>query len=167
MGVCLSVTLHIVDLWQYYLFCIILCGTRCSVFMVLYLCLCSSAGHTACLSRSSIYICASSLQNLAVPQDFVPLPSWISACGTILLTLYSKVCDLWVLIARQCFFYLTMQLAFYLSSNLLCMWIGFVRLHMGSLTDRVLHHSAFPIRKISMVQRWLWLQLCMALCKAL
>ena len=37
-GVCLSVTLLIVDLWQYCVCCIRSGVTRCALFMVLYLC---------------------------------------------------------------------------------------------------------------------------------
>ena len=34
---------------------------------------CSSAGYTRCFGRTSVHLCASSLLNLAVPQDFFPL----------------------------------------------------------------------------------------------
>ena len=37
-GVCLSVTLHIVDPWQYYVCCTRSGVTRCTLFMVLFLC---------------------------------------------------------------------------------------------------------------------------------
>ena len=37
-GVCLSVTLHIVDLWQYYVCCTRSGVIRCTIFMVLFLC---------------------------------------------------------------------------------------------------------------------------------
>ena len=32
--------------------------------------LCASPGYTRCFDRTSVYLCASPLQNLAVPQDF-------------------------------------------------------------------------------------------------
>ena len=34
---------------------------------------CASAGYTQCFGRSSVYLCASSLQNLTAPQDFYSL----------------------------------------------------------------------------------------------
>ena len=37
-------------------------STGCSV--------CATAGYTLCIGLTSIYVCASSLQNLAVEQDF-------------------------------------------------------------------------------------------------
>ena len=44
--------------------------TRCTLFMVLYLGLCASAGYTGCIGRTLVHLCASSLQNLTVPHDF-------------------------------------------------------------------------------------------------
>ena len=41
-----------------------------------------------CFARTSVHICVSSLQNLAVPQVFY---SPVSMCGTIFVTLYSMV----------------------------------------------------------------------------
>ena len=39
--------------------------------MVLYLCrIYAGAGNARCCDRTSVRLCASSLQNLAVPQDF-------------------------------------------------------------------------------------------------
>ena len=35
----------------------------------------SSAGYTRCPGRTSVYLCAASLQNFAVPQDFFSLLS--------------------------------------------------------------------------------------------
>ena len=61
-------TLLIVDLFQFCVCCIRLgvtrC-TRCSTWTV-----CGSAGCTWCPARTSVHLCASSLQNLAIPQDF-------------------------------------------------------------------------------------------------
>ena len=49
LGVCLSVTLLVVDLWQFCV-CFIRSGaTRCTRLMVLYLYVCASAGYTRCL----------------------------------------------------------------------------------------------------------------------
>ena len=39
--------------------------------------LCASVGYTQCFDRTSVYFCASPLQNLAVSQDFYsPLSLW-------------------------------------------------------------------------------------------
>ena len=51
---------------------------------------CASAGYTRCSGRISVYLCAASLHNLAVPQDFYS-PQCPSE--TILLTPYSMVWD--------------------------------------------------------------------------
>ena len=71
-GVCLSVTLHIVDLWQY-----CACST---VYMFRYnlkhpflfytWAVCTSAGYIRCFGHPLVHLCTSSLQNLAVLQDF-------------------------------------------------------------------------------------------------
>ena len=44
LGVCLSVTLHVVDLWQYCVCCTRSGVTRCTLFMVLFLCLMCRCG---------------------------------------------------------------------------------------------------------------------------
>ena len=43
--------------------------------------------YTRFFGRTSIYLCASSLQNLAVPYTFIPF----SVCETIFLIMYSIV----------------------------------------------------------------------------
>ena len=60
-----------------------LCGALTAV--------CVSAGYTLCFGRKSVYLCAYSLQNLAVPQDmYCPLEISVERscendlCGTIL-----------------------------------------------------------------------------------
>ena len=63
-GVCLSVTLHIVDLWMYYV-CYTRSGApRCTLFMVHFLCRMCWCG-----------LCASSLPNVSVSQNIYPLVS--------------------------------------------------------------------------------------------
>ena len=62
-GVCLSVTLHTVDLWQYYVCCTRSGITRCTLFMVLFLCRMCRCGLGAVLP------------NLAVLTDFYSLVS--------------------------------------------------------------------------------------------
>ena len=71
MGGCLSVTLRIVDRWQLYVCCSRSGVIRCTLFIVLYQCrMCHGACDTRCCDRRSVHLCASSLQNLTVPQDF-------------------------------------------------------------------------------------------------
>ena len=68
---CLNVTLHIVDLRQYYVWCARSGVTRCTFFMVLYLSpVCAGEGYMRCCDRTSVDVCACSLQNSAVPQDY-------------------------------------------------------------------------------------------------
>ena len=51
-GVCLSVTLHIIDLWQYYVCCTRSCVTRCTLFMVVFMCrICRCGLHAALWSH--------------------------------------------------------------------------------------------------------------------
>ena len=51
-GVCLSVILHIVDLWQYYVCCTRSGVTRCTLLMVLFLChMCRCGLHAALAHR--------------------------------------------------------------------------------------------------------------------
>ena len=70
MGVCLSVIMQIVDLWQYYA-CRTRSGvTRFTLFVVLYLVHISQCGYTLCCDRTSVHLCPSSPQNLAVSPDF-------------------------------------------------------------------------------------------------
>ena len=51
--VCLSVTLHIVDLWQYQVCCTRSGAIRCTLFMVLYLGRYDSAAYTRCFDHIS------------------------------------------------------------------------------------------------------------------
>ena len=69
----MSVTLLIVDLWLYCVCCIRSVITRCTLFMVFYLCVCASVGYTRCSVRTSVYLCSPSLQDLAVPRNLYPL----------------------------------------------------------------------------------------------
>ena len=70
LGMCLSVTLLIVDLWQSFV-CFIRSGvTRCTLLMVLYLSVCASAGYTRCSGRTSVHLYIASLQHIAVQKDF-------------------------------------------------------------------------------------------------
>ena len=88
---CKPVALLIVDPWQYCV-CCVRSGVS-TLLMVLYLDRVSaSAGYTRCSGRTSVHLCASSLQNLTVPQDLysphsVPLERscqpCIRWCGTV------------------------------------------------------------------------------------
>ena len=67
--VCLSVTSHIVDLWQYYVCCIRSDVTQC-LFMVLYLWQ-LSVGYTRCFARSTVNLCAYSPHNFEVQTTII------------------------------------------------------------------------------------------------
>ena len=70
-GVCMSVTLHTVDMWQYCVCCMRSGVTRYTLLMVFYLDrMCQCGLHAVPWSDIGILICAASLQNLAVPQVF-------------------------------------------------------------------------------------------------
>ena len=66
-GGVLDCYLYIVDLWQYYV-----CCTRSDASRLWYSTgsVCASKGYTRCYGRTSVYLCASSLPNLTVLQDF-------------------------------------------------------------------------------------------------
>ena len=88
-GLCLSVTLRIADLWQFYACCTESVVTRCTVFKVLYLgsmCLCGL--HAVLWSHIGILmlLLAPQPRSTTGPLFFSPCPR-----GTILLTLYSMV----------------------------------------------------------------------------
>ena len=66
----MSVTLHIVDLWQFYVCCTRSGVTRCTPSLRFSSCaVCAGSGYTRCCDRTSVYLCASSLQNLSVSPD--------------------------------------------------------------------------------------------------
>ena len=70
----MSVSLHIVDLRQHYVCCTRSGVILCTLFIVLFLCrMCRCGLHEAL--RTSVHLCASSLQNLAVSPDFYYLVS--------------------------------------------------------------------------------------------
>ena len=72
---CLSVTLHIVDLWQYCVCCTRSGVTRNTLFVVSSCAVCAGAGYTQRRDRTSVHSCASSLQNFAVSQAFYTVVS--------------------------------------------------------------------------------------------
>ena len=65
LGVCLSVTMHIVDLSQYYVCCTRSGVTKCTNFRCSTWTVCASAGYTRCFGRTSVHVCADSQQDLA------------------------------------------------------------------------------------------------------
>ena len=67
MWVCLSVTFHIVDLWQYFICCV---RSGVTDAPSLWCSTCASTGYARCFGRTSVYLWASSLQNLTVSQYF-------------------------------------------------------------------------------------------------
>ena len=64
-----------IALWQYYVCCTRSGVTRCTLFVVLFLCRICRWGFTRRCDRTSVHLCASSLQNLAVSRDFYSLVS--------------------------------------------------------------------------------------------
>ena len=109
-------TLLIVDLWQYCAICIRSGVTRCTIFMVLYLCrMCQCWLHVMIWShlRMLMRLLAAEPRSTAGPL----LPSQCP-CGTILLILYSMVWDWRVSRARPMLFYRPKQLYPFLSSTI-------------------------------------------------
>ena len=87
----ISVTLLIVDLLQFYVYCIRSGVTQCARLMMLYLDrMCQCGLHAVPWSHICIFM-HHPLQNFAVPQDFCSTLK--CPFGTILLTPYSMVWD--------------------------------------------------------------------------
>ena len=86
---CLSVTLHIVDLWQYYVCCTSSGVTRCTFFIVLFLCRCGSHAtlwsHIGTLIMRLLAAERSSIAGLLFHCQYL--------CRTTLVTPYSTVFD--------------------------------------------------------------------------
>ena len=73
MEVCLSVTLRIVDLWRYYVCCKRSDVTRCILFMCSTRAVCAGACYTLWSDRTSVHLCAFSLQNLRTARLYSPV----------------------------------------------------------------------------------------------
>ena len=85
----LSVTLLILDLWQYCVCCIRSGVTRCTLFMVLYLCrMCQCGLHAMLWSYIGILMLLLAAEHRST---IGPLFTSRCLCGTILQTLYSMV----------------------------------------------------------------------------
>ena len=143
--------LLIVDLSQYCVCCIRSGVIGCTLLMVLYLnrmCQLINAGYMWCSGRTSVYLCAASLQNLEVPHNFCsPLSVQLerSCCPRT----YSMVWDWRVSRSGQCFFiglsYSIPMVAFYyfylslLSVYWLVLWGRGLRTDMVYITLLALH----------------------------
>ena len=86
---CLSVTLHIVNLWRYCVCCTRSGVIRCTLFMALYLAVCAGVCYMRCCDRTW-YNTYESLRCRTSPRSTAGLlfPSQY-LCGTILMTPYS------------------------------------------------------------------------------
>ena len=98
----MNATLHNVDLWWYYVCCICSGVTRCTIFIVLYLCLVYQCWLHA-LRSSHIGILMSLLAAEPCTTAGLSLPSQYF-CEKILLTLYSMVWDCRFQDQGQCLF---------------------------------------------------------------
>ena len=102
-GVCLSVTSHIVDLWQYYVCCTRSGVTRCTLFMVLFLSrMCRLGLHAVLLSHIGTLMRLLAAEPLSIAGHLSP---GLCLCGTILVTSCSMVWDWRVSRARSMPFY--------------------------------------------------------------
>ena len=135
----MSVTLHIVDLWQYCACCTRSGVTRCSLFMVIFLCrMCRCGLHAALSSHidTLMRLLAAephSIAGLLFPFQYL--------CGTILVTPYSMVWDWRFSRAGPMPFYwpsCSLHFCLLLFSLSLLSFYGLVLWGWGLRTDRVL-----------------------------
>ena len=142
-GVCLGVTLHIVDLWQYYMCCTRLSVTCCILFMVLFLC-----QMCWCGLQSALWSHIGTLKRLlaAEPRGIAGL---LLPChylsGTILVTQYSMVWDWRVPREGHCYFIGLAARSLFVSScfafSSFILRVGIVGLGSSDWS----HSSSFPI----------------------
>ena len=131
-------TLHIVDLWQYYVCCTRSGVTRCTLLWCSSCAVCAGERYTRCCDPTSVHLSASSLQNLAVSPDFYSL---VSICGTIIVSPCSMVWDWRVSRAGPMPFYwpsCSLTFCLLLFSVSLLTFCGLVLWGWGLRTDRVL-----------------------------
>ena len=69
-GACLTVIFPIVDLWQCCVCCTRSGVTDAPTLFRTTCAFCASPGYTRCFDRTSVYLCASPLQNLAISLHF-------------------------------------------------------------------------------------------------
>ena len=133
---CLSVTLHIVDLWQYYVCCTRSGVTHCTLFMVLFLCRICRCGLHAAAHRFTY--APPRCRTSQYSRTFFPFQY---LCGTILVTPYSMVWDWRVSRAGpMCLYWPICSLPFclLLFSLSLLSFYELVLWGLGLRTDRVL-----------------------------
>ena len=134
----MSVTLHIVDLWQYYICCTRSGVTRCTLFMVLFLRrMCRCELHAVLLSHIGTLMRLLAAEPLSIAGHLFP---GLCLCGTILLTPCPILCDWRVSRARSMpFNWPSCLLTFclLLFSLSLLSFYGLVLWGWGLRTDRV------------------------------
>ena len=139
MGVCLSVTLHIVDLWQYYVCCTRSSVTRCTLFMVLFLCrMCRCGLHAALWSHIGTRMRLLAAEPRGIARLLFPCQY---LCGTILVTPCSMVWVWWVSRAGPMPFHwpsCSFTFCLLLVSVSLLSFYGLMLLGRGLRTDMVL-----------------------------
>ena len=88
---CLSVTLHIINLWQDYVCCTRSGVTRCTLFMVLFRCrMCQCGLHSVLWSHIGTIMRLLAAEPLSIARHLFPGQC---LCGTILVTPCSMVWD--------------------------------------------------------------------------
>ena len=128
--------MHIVDLWQYYVCCTRSGVTRCTLFMVLFLCQCGL--HAVLLSHISTLMRLLAAEPLSIAGHLFPGQC---LCRMILVTPCSMVWDWRVSRARSMPFYwpsCSLTFCFLLFSLSLLSFYGLVLWGWGLRTDRVL-----------------------------
>ena len=132
-------TLHIVDLCQYYVCCTRSGVTRCTLFKVLFLCrMCRCELHAVLLSHIGTLMRLLAAEPLSITGHLFPGQC---LCGTILVTPCSMVWDWRVSRARSMPFYwpsCTVTFCLLLFSLSLLSFYELVLWCWGLLTDRVL-----------------------------
>ena len=135
----MSVTLHIVDLWQYYVCCTRSGVTRCTLFMVLFLCrMCRCGLHAVLLSHIGTPMRLLAAEPRSIAGHLFPGQC---LCGTILVTPCSKVWDWRVSRAGSMPFYwpsCSLTFCVLLFSLSFLLFYGLVLWGLGLRTDRVL-----------------------------
>ena len=133
-------TLHIVDLWQYYVCCTRSGVTRCTLFMVLFLYrLCRCGLHAVLWSHISALMRLLAAEPLSIAGHLFPGQC---LCGTILVTPCSLVWDWRASRAGLMPFYwpsCCLTFCLLLFSVSLLSFYGLVLWGWGLRTDRMLH----------------------------
>ena len=132
-------TFHIVHLWQYYVCCTRSVVTRCTLFMVLFLCrMCRCGLHAVLLSHIGTLMRLLVAEPLSIAGHLFPV---LCLCGTIFVTPCSMVWDWRVSRARSIHFYwpnCSLTFCLLLFSLSLLSFYGLVLWGWALRTDRVL-----------------------------